>query len=361
MSVCDITLDVGSQPLSPDDHIPLMKMQYSAKILEDQFASFGGINWFAPEVKAMELTGDIAIGQSLRIRFKDYENPLKKVGVSDVVYKAGETCPPIMDATCEPGCISTAPSWRYCDVLFDKKYTIGASYCVETERLTYSDLDERFRDSVEANKEAQSIFAWNELVCQAIADPAATLIPTDTACFPTHYIADGGLASLNGYKTLTDVIAYMKTVFGRNDFAIFAHRYFETDILEAGSTLHNYSNTGIPTAWGNVDALVQGGWKPMPALPGGLWGQKIFIAPDSVNLYDGTTNYNPFLNEDGTKYRVVIASKRSFFTGVTELMDMRRFPATCDNKNESIQETFLGYNKILFPNEVFVIEFDVSC
>jgi hypothetical protein len=161
---------------------------------------------------------------------------------------------------------------------------------------------------------------------------------------------------------MTQVIAYMKALFGSEvDYGIFAHRYFEVDMLSSGSTLHNYQNTGIPTAWGNVDQLVQGGWRPVPSLPGGLWGEKILIAPDSKYLYGGGLNRNPFMSADGTKYYVVIASKRSFYTGVTPLMDARRFPATCDNKYESIQEEWLGYNDILFPNEVFVIEFDVDC
>lgn len=362
MSICDLNYNIVDQPLSPVDHIPLMKMKYSTKILKDNFATFGGINWFQPEVTVMELTNDIAMGQSLRIRFKNYESPFKSVNISDVNYVAGETCPARIDADCTPGCVSTAPSYRYCDVMFDKLYRIGASWCVETERLTYGTLEERFRENLNASKEVSSINGWNQLICQAIADPATTLIPTDAACFPTHYISTGGLAAVNGYNLLTQVIAYMKTVFGNGtQWGVFAHRYFETDILEPGSTLHNYSNTGIPTAWGNVDALVQGGWKPMPALPNGLWQQPIFIAPDSISLYDGVVNYNPFLNEDGTKYRVVIASKRAFYTGVTPLMDMTHFPATCDNKNESLQESFYGFNKILFPNEVFVIEFDVNC
>ena len=41
-------------------------------------------------------------------------------------------------------------------------------------------------------------------------------------------------------------------------------------------------------------------------------------------------------------------------------MDATRFPATCDNKYESLQASFLGYNDLLFPREVFVIAFDVN-
>lgn len=370
--LCNFDQTLTNQALSPDDHIPLLQMKYNATILEDRFATFSGINWFAPEVTVQELTNNLEVGQSLRVRFKNHENPFNQVQVSDVDYKDGQTCPPQLDIDCAPGCISTKPSWRSKDILFDKLYRVGASYCVETERLTYGELESRFQENLAANQTVQAAHAWNQLICKSVANPATTLIPTDRACFPVHYI-EAGSAVTNGYDVLTQVIAYMKAVFGNSgatggapvDYAIFAHRYLEIDLLGGSSTLHNYQATGIPTAWGNVDALVQGGWTPMPALPGGLWGQKILIAPDSVDLYTGSganaRNYNPFISADGSKYYVVLASKRSFYTGITPLMDMRRFPATCDNKNESIQESFLGFNDVLFPNEVFVIAFDIDC
>lgn len=365
--LCNFNQDLSNTPLSPDDHIPLLQMKYSSKVLEDRFATFSGIDWFNPEVTVQELTNNLEVGQSLRVRFKNHENPFNQVQVSDVEYKDGETCPPQLDLDCAPGCVSTAPSWRSKDILFDKLYRVGASYCVETERLTYGELESRFQDNLRANQTVQAAHAWNQLICKAVANPANTLIPTDAECFPVHYI-EGGSAATSGYDILTQVIAYMKAVFGNAggvDFGIFAHRYLELDLLGSASSLHNYSNTGIPTAWGNVDQLVQGGWKPMPALPGGLWGEKFLIAPDSVDLYVGSgagaRNYNPFISADGSKYYVVIASRRAFYTGITPLMDMRRFPATCDNKYESIQQSFLGFNDILFPNEIFVIAFDIDC
>lgn len=113
----------------------------------------------------------------------------------------------------------------------------------------------------------------------------------------------------------------------------------------------------------------------MGPLGGKLFGETVYIAPDNIWFYNPTVNtatgaitggqaagsFNPFLSADGKKYYVVIASRRSFLTGVEPLMDMTHFPATCDNKYESIQETFLGYNDLLFPREVFIIAFDVQC
>lgn len=379
MAICDYTHEVDNQPLSPEDHIPLLQVKYSREILEEKFNSFAGINWFNPEVKTLELTGDLKVGQTLIVRYKNPQSPFDLVNVSDVQYKEDQTCPPMLDLECTPGCISTVPSWRNKEICFDKLYRVGASWCVETERLTYGTLDERFRESLEANTQVQGIFAWNAFMCQAItaAQATQTLIPTDAACFPTHYYYAGS-AVANGYEVLSQVIAYMKTVFGMADYAIFAHRYFESDMVAPGATIYNF---GMSTANANAGAttvnveLVQGGWKPMGVLGGKLFGETVYIAPDTIWFYNPTINtktgaitpgkaansFNPFLSADGSKYYVVIASRRSFLTGVTPLMDATRFPATCDNKYESLQASFLGFNDLLFPREVFVIAFDVEC
>ena len=377
--ICNYTAVVNNQPLSPEDHIPLLQVKYSRAVLEEKFNTFAGINWFNPEVQALELTGDLKVGQTLIVRYKNPQSPFDLVNVSDVKYKEDQTCPPMLDLECTPGCISTVPSWRNKEICFDKLYRIGASWCVETERLTYGTLDERFSDSVEANSQVQGIFAWNAFMCQAItaAQATQTLIPTDAACFPTHYYYAGS-ATANGYEVLSQVLAYMKTVFGMADYGIFAHRYFESDMVAPGATIYNFGsstaneNRGATTV--NVE-LVQGGWKPMGVLGGKLFGETVYIAPDNIWFYNPTVNtktgaivpgkaansFNPFLSADGTKYYVVIASRRSFLTGVTPLMDATRFPATCDNKYESLQASFLGFNDLLFPREVFVIAFDVEC
>lgn len=379
MAICDYTHSVDNQPLSPEDHIPLLQVKYSREILEEKFNSFAGINWFNPEVKPLELTGDLKVGQTLIVRYKNPQSPFDLVNVSDVQYKDDVTCPPMLDLECTPGCISTVPSWRNKEICFDKLYRVGASWCVETERLTYGTLDERFRESLEANTQVQGIFAWNAFMCQAItaAQATQTLIPTDAACFPTHYYYAGSAVS-NGYEVLSQVIAYMKTVFGMAEYGIFAHRYFESDMVAPGATIYNF---GMSTANANAGAttvnveLVQGGWKPMGVLGGKLFGETVYIAPDTIWFYNPTINtatgaitpgqaansFNPFLSADGSKYYVVIASRRSFLTGVTPLMDATRFPATCDNKYESLQASFLGFNDLLFPREVFVIAFDVEC
>lgn len=364
--ICNVNQTVASQPLSPDDHIPLLQMKYSANILEDKFASFAGLDYFQPEVQQMELTGDLKHSQSLIVRFKNHDNPFNHVEISDVVYKSDQSCPPQIDFQCTPGCISTAPSWRQKEIRFDKYYRVGAQWCTLLEDVTYETLDERMRESLEDQKKVQGILAWNYLICQSIANPAKTLNPIDAKCFPVHYI-DGGSAAANAYPLLGQVIGYMKAMFGgTTDFAILTNRFFEQDIISADSSAHNYANTGIPTDWGTKTALIQGGWRPMAPFGGRLWGEQILIAPDSVDFYGKTStgtaiNYNPFVNDDLTKYYMVIVSRRAFYTGVVPFGPQQHYLPTCENKYESLEQWFLGYNDILFPNEVFVIAFDLNC
>lgn len=362
MSVADLTVNVGSQPLDPDTHIPLMEMVYSNKVLEEQFATAGALNFFQPEVDD-SWKNDLSIHHSIRIRFKNYRNPFKSVGVSQITYQDTESCPPVMDSQCDAGCISNENSWRYEDVKFKNKFRIGVSWCVEEEKLLYQDAESRFAESIEDSKHVQATVGWSELITQAIANPATTLLPHFRAQFPTHYF-DAGAA--DPYTTLTSVFNYMKRAFqGRFDseFVVLADPQLELDLALPGtSDWHAYDKTGIPTAASNVDTFMAGGFAPMQLLPK-HWGKAILMAPDVVSYYptDGTLsglNLNPFQNADGSKYYTVIVSKRAFFHGAVSLMDKKYFPATCDNKNDSIQQTWISFYKLLFPNEIFVVAFD---
>lgn len=363
MAVCDLTVSVGSQPLDPATHLPLMEMVYSNQILEQKFETAGALDFFQPEVDD-SWKNDLSIHNSIRVRFKGYRNPFNNVGVEDVAYKDGETCPPVLDQECTTGCISSENSWNTIDVKFKKRTRVGVSWCVERETLLYQDADSRFQESISDAADVHSTIGWSELICQAIADPATTLLPHFKAIFPTHYY-DAGDA--DRYDVTTKVFNYMQRVFGRrwtSDFVTLADPQFEMDLLDTTTSadLHEYTKTGIPTAQGNVDTFAAGGFRAMPALPK-LWGNAVLIAPDTVSYYptSGTLsgdNLNPFQNADGSKYYVVIVSKRAYFQGAATLMAKTLFPATCDNKNSSIQQTWLHFYQLLFPNEVFVIAFN---
>lgn len=361
MAVCDLSVSVGSQPLDPATHLPLMEMVYSNNVLEEKFGAAGGLDFFKPEVDD-SWKNDLSVHQSIRIRFKDYRNPFNNVAVSEVEYDEDESCPPVMSSQCDPGCISSENSWRYADVRFKNKFRIGVSWCVEEEKLLYQDAESRFEESLSDSKVVTATVGWSELICQAIAAPASRLIP-NFALSATHYF---DAANADQYDTMTKVIQYMQRVYGQrwaSEFAIIADPQFELDILDnQASNLHNYDTTGVVTTNGNVDEFVAGGFRAMTALPR-LWGKPVYIAPDVVDYYPTSgplagQNLNPFSNAAGTKYYVVIVSRRAFFHGAAPLMDKHYFPATCDNKNESIQQTWISFYKLLFPKEVFVVAFN---
>lgn len=361
MSVCDLTVSVGSQPLDPATHLPLMEMVYSNNVLEEKFQAAGALNFFQPEVDD-SWKNDLSIHQSIRIRFKNYRNPFNNVGVTEVTYNEDESCPPVMDDQCDPGCVSSENSWRYLDVQFKNKFRVGVSWCVESEKLLYQDGEQRFNESIEDSKTVIATVGWSELICQAIANPATTLLPSFQAVFPTHYY---DAAAADQYTTLTNVFNYMQRVYGprwNSEFMILADPQLELDLSNTQSEWHTYDKTGIPTALGNVDTFVAGGFRPMQLLPK-LWGKAIMIAPDVVDYYPTSgslsgSNLNPFQSANGGKYYVVIVSKRAFFHGAASLMDKKYFPATCDNKYDSIQQTWITFYQLLFPNEIFVVAFN---
>lgn len=363
MSVCDLTVSVGTQPLNPATHLPLMEMMYSNNILEQKFASAGALNFFQPEVDD-SWKNDLAIHQSLRVKYKNYRNPFNNVGVTEVTYDEAQSCPPVMDDQCDTGCISTENTWSTIDVKFKNKFRVGVTWCVESEKLLFQDAESRFNESIEDGSKVQATVGWSELICNAIAAPATTLLPSFASVSATHYF-DANTA--DPYDTMTKVINYMQRVYqGRwdSEFMILADPGFELEILATQSNLHNYNSTGVQTTNGNVDTFVAGGFRPMIALPR-LWGKPVMIAPDVVDYYPTSgvlsgNNLNPFQNANGTKYYVVIVSKRAFFHGAVTLMDKKYFPATCNNKNDSIQQTWLSFYKILFPNEIFVVAFTAA-
>lgn len=363
MAVCDLNVNIGKQILDPANHLPLMKMVYSDNILESKFAEAGALNVFNPEVEAIGSKEDLAISQSIRIRFKNYRNPFTSVGIKEVQYADDETCPPRMEVDCAPGCISTENEWRYEDVRFKNEFQVGVTWCVKQKKLLFQDAEQKFSESIEDSKTVFSTVGWSEFVCQAIDNPAPTLLPRFQSVFPTHYFDAG---SADRYTTMTNVFNYMKRVFqGRwdSEFFVIADPQFELDMLTVqNNDWHQYNKTGIPTAQGNVDLFVAGGFRPMPALPK-LWGSAILIAPDTVSYYPGAgalsgANLNPFQNADGSKYYVVIGSRRSFYHGTVPLMDKTYFPPTCAGGEEAIQQVWMSYYKLLFNEEVFVVAFD---
>lgn len=378
MPLCDYTREVGAEVLDPDVHFELMQQIYNPGILQEvEWKKSLAIDFFDAPISKTTLTSNLGLGQQMIIQYEKRQNPWANVAVSDVEYKNTETCTPQIDLSCASGCIGTAPAYDSCVVLFDKLYKVGASRCVRTQKfMRFDEFNRQYRRSLEDQKFVYATDRWNKLICEAIENPADTINPVDAQCFPTHYWQRQD-AKLTGVEDVTKVISYITANFADSNWAIFAHRKFELDLLAPGSQLHNYSNTGIATAWANEDGLVQGGFHPMPALPRGLWGKPINIVDDSPYFYERnssgviTANHNPFMGvreaeeegeDDIPVYYVVFAHKNAYYTDIINLMDNATTPATCDNDwTESIQSEWLAASKLLFPEEVFILEYPIDC
>jgi hypothetical protein len=66
-------------------------------------------------------------------------------------------------------------------------------------------------------------------------------------------------------------------------------------------------------------------------------------------------NFNPW-EGDGT-VRMIIASRRSFWTKTIQLMEKTRFMPTVDNPVESMVEIWMGGDKLIYPEETFLVDF----
>lgn len=360
MANCSYTKDVGNTVLSPAQATNYMEMMYNPNILKDNYKPYAGLEWFSNPDVSVEMMGIDPRSQSVVLTYEKYENPFDNVEYKDVSSLYTGTCPPKLNLGCG-GCMSTVSEPERVEVRYDAQMRVGVSWCPELKSLTIGDLDSQMQKRLRDFQIVSGVMAWNALICEATTNPANT-IGQEAEIFPKHFIEDGGDARVDGIDLITAVTSYFDAYFGEN-YRIFAERNFEKDIVASGSsTLHQFDKTGIPSAAPQDDVLVQGGWRPIRALPEGLWGHQIYIAPDFISFYQGagakpaSVNTNPFLNADGTKYYVLFATQRSFYTGVVFVGDGHYYPV-CSDGIESISKRWLSFNKILFPEEVFVIAF----
>ena len=126
------------------------------------------------------------------------------------------------------------------------------------------------------------------------------------------------------------------------------------------SDLLSYDKTGIRQDWLKIDQASLGGFGELGTLPR-WYGRQVLVAPDDIAFHTGTpenANFSPWENADGTKVRAIIASRRSFFTKTVPFMDKTIFPAPVEHPIETIAEIWIGGDKLLFPEETFLIEFN---
>lgn len=346
--------------VGPDGIYEYMRQIWLPNILEHKFASNLLLWAFNPEIEDGWMN-NLKVSHSARITFKKWMNPLQRVRVAEIGYKSGVECPKQLDLDCVIPPAGPLNDYEQVDVDFRFEYSIRADLCVKTEKLTLGEVEENYAEHLRGATYRRALDAWNALAEQIIESDSPVLIPAFVGKLgPTNYL-DAGSADF--YETASNVFNYLRRAFGprfKSEFIITIHPDLALDIEVNHSDLLSYDKTGIRADWLNVDQSAFGTFDMLPSLP--RWrGLSIMIAPDDIAFHNGTPNgdnFSPWENADGSKVRMIIASRRSFFTKTVQLMDKRIFPATVENPIESMVEIWIGGDKLLFPEETFLVEFD---
>lgn len=346
--------------VGPDVIREYMRQVWTPEVLEHKFAQNLLLSAFNAPVED-GWANNLAVSHSARITFKKWLNPLLRVAVSKLNYKDGVSCPKQLDIDCTIPKAGPIDDYEQVDVDFRYEYSIRIDTCVKTRKLTLNEAEEQYAESVQAVGYRRAIDAWNSLADQIIASASPLLIPAFTNRLgATNYI-DAGAADF--YETASNVFNYLGRVFGprfKSDFLITIHPDLALDIQVNHSDLLSYDKTGIVQDWLNVNQSAFGTFDVLPSLP--RWrGLNILIAPDDVAFHNGTpgnVNMSPWENAAGTKVRMIVASRRSFWTKSVQLMDKTIFAATAENPIESMAEIWIAGDKLLYPEETFLVEFD---
>ena len=346
--------------VGPDGIYEYMRQIWLPNILEHKFAQNLLLWAFNPEIEDGWMN-NLKVSHSARLTYKKWMNPLQRVRVAELSYKSGVACPKQLDLDCVIPPAGPLNDYEQVDVDFRFEYSIRADLCVKTEKLTLGEVEQNYADHLEGATYRRAIDAWNALADQIIESDSPVLIPAFVSKLgPTNYL-DAGNADF--YETASNVFNYLRRAFGprfKSEFIVTIHPDLALDIEVNHSDLLSYDKTGIRADWLNVDQSAFGTFDVLPSLP--RWrGLTLLIAPDDIAFHNGTpngANFSPWENAAGTKVRMIIASRRSFFTKTIQLMDKRVFPATVENPIESMVEIWIGGDKLLFPEETFLVEFD---
>ena len=346
--------------VGPDGIYEFMRQIWTPEILEHKFAQNLLLSAFNAPVEDGWMD-NLKVSHSARITFKKWMNPLQRVRVAELSYKADKTCPKQLDIDCVIPPAGVLDEYEQVDVDFRFEYSIRVDTCVKTKKITLGEAEQNYAEDLQAVTYRRAIDAWNSLAEQIEASGTPILIPSFANKLGDSNYFDA--ADADFYETASNVFNYMRRVFGprfKSDFLITIHPDLALDLEVNHSELLSYDKTGIVQDWLNVDQSAFGTFDMLPSLP--RWrGLNILIAPDDVAFHNGTPgngNFSPWENEDGTKVRMIIASRRSFWTKTIQLMDKTIFPATVENPVESMVEIWIGGDKLIYPEETFMVEFN---
>lgn len=349
--------------VGPNAIYELMRQVWTPEILEHQFQQ-NLLLWVFNAPITDDWMNNLSTSHSARITFKKWMNPLQRVRVAELHYIEGKECPKQLDLNCEIPPAGPLDEYETVDVDFKFEYSIRADLCVKNIKFYPGQVEEQYAEDLKAVAYRRALDAWNSLAEQIIASEAPTLIPSMVSKVgaTNHLVAD---SSASFYTTASNVFNYLGRVFGprwKRDFLITIHPDLALEIEQDFSQALSYDTTGLRQEWLNVDQSVFGTFDVLPSLP--RWrGITVLIAPDDVAMHNGTPggrNMNPWegTSQGGDTVRMIIASRRSFWTKTIQMMDKRIFPATVDNPVESMVEIWAGGDKLIYPEETFLVDFE---
>ena len=345
--------------VGPDGIYEFMRQIWTPEILEHKFQQNLLLSAFNAPVEDGWMN-NLAVSHSARITFKKWMNPLQRVRVAELKYKDGVQCPKQLQLDCTIPAGGPLDEYEQVDVDFRFEYSIRADVCVKTRRLTPGEVESNYAESLEGAAYRRALDAWNSLAEQIIESDSPILIESMATRIGsnTNHLVAGKEADF--YTTASNVFNYMRRAFGarfKSDFLITIHPDLALEIEQDFSQALSYDTTGIRQDWINVDQSAFGSFDVLPSLP--RWrGLTILIAPDDIAMHAGTPNgenFNPW-EGDGT-VRMIIASRRSFWTKTIQLMEKTRFMPTVDNPVESMVEIWMGGDKLIYPEETFLVDF----
>lgn len=357
--------------VGPNAIYEFMRQIWTPEVLEHKFNQNLLISAFNAPVEDGWMN-NLATSHSARITFKKWMNPLQRVRVAKAKYLEDNSCPKQLDLNCTIPGGGPLDEYEQVDVDFRFEYSIRADVCVKNKRLYAGQVEEQYAESLQAVAYRRALDAWMALAEQIIESDSPVLIPSMVPKVgATNHLVVGMDAVDSFYTTASNVFNYLGRAFGprfKSEFLVTIHPDLALEIEQDFSQALSYDTTGIRQDWINVDQSAFGSFNVLPSLP--RWrGITVLIAPDDIAMHNGTpngANFNPWEGTatiNDTTYntvRMIIASRRSFWTKTVQLMDKTIFPATVNNPVESMVEIWLGGDKLIYPEETFLVDFAVS-
>ena len=358
--------------VGPNAIYELMRQVWTPEILEHKFAQ-NLLIWVFNAPVSDDWMNNLSKSHSARITFKKWMNPLQRVRVAELEYIDGKSCPKQLDLNCTIPAAGPLDEYETLDVDFKFEYSIRADLCVKNVKFYPGDVEAQYAEDLQAVSYRRALDAWNSLANQIIASEAPVLIPSmvDRVGSTNHLVVTSDSTD-SFYTVASNVFNYLGRAFGprwKNDFIITIHPDLALEIEQDFSQALSYDTTGLRQEWLNVDQSAFGTFDVLPSLP--RWrGITVLIAPDDVAMHNGTPNgdnmspwegtYTEGTGESAETYntvRMIIASRRSFWTKTIQVMDKRIFPATVSNPVESMVEIWAGGDKLIYPEETFLVDF----